>query len=144
MELRVVRRELETSLDDLPGPVVGVRHQVGVGQEAVLAHLAGRGRETPLVDRDRQLRLLQPGPRRDELVVRLVVAGVEVDRPLVLVDRAPELDPPVTLQQVAVPGQRLRVGGIGDRLLVQRLCREEVALVAEGLVPLEKVVLVHN
>ena len=50
----------------------------------------------------------------------------------------------MTLQEVAVPGQRFRVGGIGDRLLVQRLRREEVALVAEGLVPLEKVVLVHN
>jgi hypothetical protein len=87
---------------------------------------------------------VKSGARRDQLVVGPVVAGVEPDRPFIQLDRPAQLQPGVTLQQVAVTGQVARVRLAGERLLVQRPRREEVALLAECLVAFQQLFLRHR
>src|SRR5581483_1144339 len=87
--------------------------------------------------------LLEGRTRHDQLVVRLVAAGIELDRALVELDRPAQLTPGVRVEQVAVVVQHPRVRAVGDRALVQRLRRQKVRLVAERLVALEQLLLLH-
>jgi hypothetical protein len=63
--------------------------------------------------------------------MRLVVARVELDRPLVLLRGAPELVPAMRREQVPIVAQQSRIRRVRHRLLGQRLCREVVPFVAE-------------
>jgi len=77
------------------------------------------------------------------LVLDLVLVRVERHRLLVLVYCPPQRAAPVTFEQVAVLAAVQRAGRPGKFLFEQPPGRQEVVLVAERLVPLDKLVLVH-
>jgi hypothetical protein len=77
------------------------------------------------------------------LVLNLVLVRVERHRLLVLVHRPPQRAAAVTFQQVAVLAAVQRAGLLGRFLFEQPPGRPEVVLVAERLVPLDWLVLVH-
>jgi len=74
--------------------------------------------------------------------VRLVQARVELDRPLVQLDRLAQLTPGVRIEQIAVIAQdpRVRLARCGP--FVQRLRAQKIALLAERLIALEQLLLV--
>jgi len=88
-------------------------------------------------------RLAQRGLGVHPLVLNLVLVRVERHRLLVLVHRPPQRAAPVTFEQVAVLASVQRAGPPGKVLFEQPPGRQEVALVAERLVPLDQLVLVH-
>jgi hypothetical protein len=141
---RIVGRDPKTVLDDRERLLEGAYREVGGREEAVLTCLARRSGEPPLVRRHRQFLLLERGASRDQLIVRLVVPGLELDRLLVELDRAPQLATGMAFQQVAVVVEHARAGPLVQRSLVQRLRRQEVALVAERLVSFEQFVRLHR
>jgi len=100
----------------------------------MLPSLARRRRDPLLVQRNRELRLLQPGPGRDQLEVRLVVAGIEGDRSFVRLDGSPQLVAGVALEQIAVVVEQASVGRLCQRTFVQRLGGQKIGLVTERLV----------
>jgi hypothetical protein len=82
-----------------------------------------------LVQRDRAFRFAQTGAGADQVVMRLVVVGVELDRTLVQRHSLAQFVAAVRLEQIAVSGQQPGLLTLGDRLLEQRLGRLEVALI---------------
>src|SRR5262249_60502800 len=77
------------------------------------------GGQPPLVQLDDAVTFMQRRVREDELVVRLVPAGIEVDRPLVAACRGADQVPAVAFLQVAVLLVERGVLGVpGEQLLV--------------------------
>jgi len=81
--------------------------------------------------------------RRDDLIPGLIGARIQLDRALILRHGQPDRIPAVTLEQVAVLQQHLPVQSLSEGLFVQRLRREEKALLAGGLVLLEEPLPLH-
>jgi hypothetical protein len=107
----------------------------------VLADVRRCGGQPPLVQGDRQLGLAQAGTGSDQLVVGLVEARIELDRPLVLLHRLPERAPAMTFQQVAVADQQAGIRRLIQRPFVQRSRRLVRLFVSGGLVPVQELVL---
>ena len=96
-----------------------------------------------LAEGDSPFRLTQAGTRADQLPDRLVRCRVDRDRLFVECDRLSELVAGVTLEQVAVLQQRLRAARLPNRAFVERLGRLVVLFVAERLIALEQLSLIH-
>jgi hypothetical protein len=78
------------------------------------------------------------------LVADLVRVRVERDRLLVLLDGPPDRVPSVAFEQVAVLTEQERIRPLANLMLEQRFGRQEIRLLAERLVPFQKLISVHN
>jgi hypothetical protein len=116
-QLRVLGRELETRVGHDHRPGVRMREDARRREEAVLPQLARRGRQPSLTERDRHLGIAQTGAYREQLVVRLVVARIQLDRLLIEIDRAAQLALRMAGEQISVVVQQPRVERLGKRLL---------------------------